>query len=459
MHPPTTLIIFGATGDLSRRKLIPALFDLYQKTLLPAQFYIVGFSRRAFSDEEFRNFVRTALLEKNKIIDNNLLDAFLAQIYCQVGSFQDPNAYHGLGELLVKIDSDAVKGCANKLFYLAVPPASYELIFKELADSGLTIPCGGEQGWTRVLVEKPFGKDLESARKLDEMLGLLFKEEQIFRIDHYLAKETLQNILAFRFSNIMFEPLWNREYIESVDIKLWEQEGIQARGAFYEGIGALRDVGQNHILQMLALIAMEDPVELDAKNIRERRAALLEALRPIEMDRLDRFVSRGQYEGYVEEKSIALDSKTETLFRIEAYIDTPRWQEVPFFLEAGKKMPETKTEISICFKKTDHCLCPSGAEHRHQNTLTFRIQPNEGISIVFWAKKPGFATELEPKKLEFLYKASDEERALPDAYERILYDCIRGDQTLFPSTPELTAAWKFIMPILENWGSMELRRY
>lgn len=492
---PTTLVIFGATGDLSRRKLLPALFDLFVKKLLPSQFYIVGFSRRDFSRQDFQAFVKEVLLEKGRSNQHKEVEDFLKFMYYQQGMFEDPNAYHSLGELLVRIDSEEVKGCANKLFYLAVPPASYALIFKELADSGLTIPCGGTEGWTpleinqlklekklledvqypdgeilkrtgksltgwtRVLVEKPFGKDLDSSRELDEMLGLLFKEEQIFRIDHYLAKETLQNMLAFRFSNILFEPLWNRDYIESVEIKLWEQEGIEGRGAFYDGMGALRDVGQNHLLQMLALIAMGDPVEMDPQRIRERRAEVLEALEPITSEQLPERVARGQYAGYRDEKDVASDSQTETSFRIQAFLTTPRWTGVPFFLEAGKKMPETKTEISVYFKKTDHCLCPPGVEHRHQNVLTFRIQPDEGISVVFWAKKPGFATELEPQKLSFLYKDSAEERAIPDAYERILYDCIRGDQTLFASTEEVTAAWKFIMPIVEHWDSIGLKKY
>ncbi len=455
---PTSFIIFGATGDLAKKKLIPALFDLFCTGLLPEQFRVVGFSRRELTDEEFRLYLKDVLRENGdrRAIDD--LERFLACASYIPGTFEDARAYERLAEFLIAGDK-AFGGCSNKLFHLAVPPAAYPMILKNLAASGLTIPCRDARGWTRVLVEKPFGNNFTTAQELDRTLGLLFKEEQIFRIDHYLAKETLQNILAFRFSNILFEPLWSNRFIERVEITLHEAFGIAGRGRSYDNVGALRDVGQNHLLQMLALIAMEDPKELDAVLIRKERARVLEALRPLNVSHASAEVGRGQYKGYRAEAGVAPNSKTETYVRMVAHVENERWRGVPFVLEAGKKMPETKTAITVYFKRTETCLCPLGATHHHQNVLTFRIQPNEGISVVFWAKKPGFVTDLEPQELSFSYKNSLEARALPDAYARVLYDCVRGDQTLFASTAEVEAAWRFVTPILENWHSVPLEKY
>lgn len=459
-NTPTIFVIFGATGDLSRRKLLPALFDLSRKNMLPDPFYVVGFARTTRTDEEFRAYVRQSLTEAYKGEDiTAACDSFLRNAFYQQGEFEDVSSYERLAEVFVHRVTQNSSICPNALFYLAVPPVFYKVILQNLADSGLTIPCGGDKGWTRLLVEKPFGNDLITSEELERMLSLLFKDEQIFRIDHYLAKETVQNILAFRFSNILFEPLWSREYIERVEISLWETIGIEGRSSFYDGLGALRDVGQNHMLQMLALVVMDDPKEMDARLIRKSRAAALSALRPLDSKNTNERVKRGQYRGYLDEKGVDAGSTTETYFWLAACVDTDRWRDVPFILESGKKMAEKKTEIQIYFKHTERCLCPPGAPHHHQNTLTFRIQPDESISVVFWAKKPGFATELEPKRLSFSYKESFEKERLPDAYERVLYDCIRGDQTLFASTEEVQAAWKFTMSVLENWDSVELKKY
>lgn len=454
-----TFVIFGATGDLSKKKLLPALFDLYTKRILPQAFRVVGFSRKEITDDEFRHSAREAITAAGRTHASEVLEQFLQHLSYRQGVFETGSAYERLAEFLVETDEREYGGCSHKLFYLATPPRLYETILKNLAESGLTIPCGGAKGWTRVLIEKPFGSDLETARALDRMLGLLFKEEQIFRIDHYLAKETVQNVLAFRFSNILFEPLWSNRFIEKVEIRLWETAGVEGRGSFYDSVGALRDVGQNHMLQMLSLIAMEDPKELDATLIRKERARVLSALRPISADAVREHVVRGQYKGYRETEGVAPDSRTETYARITAFVDNERWRGVPFFLEAGKRMVERKTEITVYFKRTETCLCPPGAEHHHQNVLTFRIQPNEGIGVVFWAKKPGFATDLEPQELSFSYARSAEAAVLPDAYERVLYDCIRGDQTLFTSTEEVEAAWRYITPILQHWQGMPLEEY
>lgn len=453
----TTLIIFGATGDLTQRKLLPALFDLHEKQLLPASFRIVGFSRRAFSHDEFRSFAEETLRVKRPD-GAPKFRPFLDRIFYQQGNFDDARSYEGLAEGLIASNPEELRQSSNKMFYLAVPPVYYETILRNLAYSGLTIPWNAT-GWTRVLIEKPFGNNSETAERLDKLLGLLFKEEQIFRIDHYLAKETIQNILTFRFSNALFEPIWDHRYIDRVHIQLFEAEGVETRGAFYDGVGALRDVGQNHLLQMLSLIAMEHPGELTAENVRRKRVEVLEALRLFDAENIATHAVRGQYTGYQQEKNVAPGSSTETYFRITAHCDTKRWRSVPFILESGKKMQKTKTEISLYFKKTESCLCPPEAEQHHENVLTFRIQPEEGISLLFWAKKPGFQFHLEPKKLFFAYHGEGNDVLLPDAYERVLFDCIRGDQLLFTSTQEVGAAWRFIMSILGTWGVTALEPY
>ena len=458
VNAPTILVIFGATGDLSTRKLIPALFDLFQKGFLPALFAVVGVARREFSDPLFREFAKDAVMKKSDSVPPEVLEDFLSHFSYSQGMFDEPESYTHLSEHLIVVE-DAFAVCANKLFYLAVPPVYYEGIFMQLAHSGLTIPCSNETGWTRVLVEKPFGKDNETAQKLDQTLGQLFKEEQIFRIDHYLAKEVLQDLLMFRFSNLIFEPLWNNKYIERIEIALFEKGGAEGRGAFYDENGALRDVGQNHMLQMLAFVAMEDPLGIDATRVRTLRAKVLSALRPVTKEKIAHSVVRAQYAGYTEVQHVPGDSQTETYFRIKAFIDNARWSGVPFYLESGKALVESKTEIKIYFRQTESCLCPPSAEHHHQNVLTFRIQPDEGISICFWAKKPGMGFALEAKELSFSYRSSPDMLKLPDAYERVLFDGIAGDQMLFTSTEEVAATWKFITPILELWSALPLLSY
>jgi len=439
---PTIFVIFGITGDLAQRKLLPSLLSLYVKKLLPEKFAIIGVSRRLLSREEFRQFVRDEINIKFGQYHEEDVKHFLDHMSYVQGSFDTDDMYTRLAERLNSIDKQQFKTCSNKLFHLSVPPTLYENILDHLASSGLTMPCGGEEGWTRVLIEKPFGNDSETAKQLDKKLGELFKEDQIFRIDHYLAKEALQNILVFRFANSLFEPLWNNKYIDKIHIKLLEKLDVEGRGAFYDGIGALRDVGQNHVLQMLALIAMEEPAELDADHIRKERAKILKNLECED-------VARGQYAGYREEKGVADGSMTETYFRIEANINTARWKKVPFFLESGKALEESKTEIDIYFK----------SKTEEQNILTFRVQPDEGIKIRFWVKKPGLGMEIEAKPLKFKYSEFPAKQAIPDAYEKVIYDAIVGDQTLFTSTDEVLAAWKFITPIVKNWDSVPLERY
>ncbi|OGZ45739.1 MAG: glucose-6-phosphate dehydrogenase [Candidatus Ryanbacteria bacterium RIFCSPHIGHO2_01_FULL_48_27] len=456
---PTVFVIFGAFGDLSEQKLLPALFDLWQKKMLPKQFRIVGFSRRDARDADVQAFASSAIAHKHKGKTPRGVAAFCAHLHYVHGIFEDPYAYERVAEALVAID-EQFGVCSNKLFYLAVPPNTYGTIFENLAHSGLTIPCGGNKGWTRILVEKPFGRDLATAQKLDVTLGLLFKEEQIFRIDHYLAKENLQNILAFRFSNALFEPLWRKGYIEKVEVRLWETAGIGRRGGFYEDIGALRDVGQNHMLQMLALVAMDDPQTIDPSAIRAARARALVALRPIHAAAMADHVVRGQYQSYRREAHVDADSRTETYVRIKAYVDNERWSGVPFYLEAGKRMKENRVDITLFFKKAPSWIRALDAVAEvPANTLTFRIQPDEGIILTFLAKRPGFGMALESKSLSFSYGSARGRTKSLEAYERILFDCIQGDQTLFASTAEVAASWGYITPILTAWGNEQLHMY
>lgn len=463
---PTTFIIFGVTGDLAQKKLFPALLHLYSGGIMPPLFRIVGVSRRDMDDTGFRDFAKKTIFPSSEY-DQKIIDEFLSKVSYVQGQFDDNKLYAKLSGHLEKVD-ETFKSCSNKLFYLSVPPSLYELILTNLSFSGLTIPCKEDWvgksdslvGWTRVLIEKPFGENIETARRLDKLLGSLFEEEQIFRIDHYLAKETIQNILTFRFSNTLFEPLWNKDHIQSVEINLLESGLVGRRAPFYDANGALKDVGQNHMLQMLALVAMERPASLHCSDVREMRAATLEQLETFSEESIASCTLRAQYEGYQKEAGVAVGSETETFFSLETRIDNERWQGVPFFLTSGKALAENATEITLHFKDPDPAsFLPEQHSAQEHNDLTFCIQPNEGISLLFWTKVPGFEKKIEPKKLSFSYGDSPELQKIPDAYERVLYDCIEGDQTLFTSTREVEAEWKFIMSVLNNWKKVPLSTY
>ncbi|MEK7453094.1 MAG: glucose-6-phosphate dehydrogenase [Patescibacteria group bacterium] len=453
---PTIIIIFGARGDLSRKKLFPAFFDLYSKDILPEKFRFIGVSRAKMSSNEFSEIIEKSIIENYKGKINDLyFGEFTEPADYIEGVFEDSDAYKKIAERLANIDKE-FGVCSNKLFYLAVPPKNYEVIIKNLDKSGLTIPCSKKEGWTRVLIEKPFGSDLKTAKSLDRLLGELFKEEQIFRIDHYLAKETIQNILTFRFTNTLFEPIWNSKYIEKVEIKLLEKQDVSGRGAFYDGIGALRDVGQNHILQILASIAMEKPKELNADNIRSKRAKLLSELKSISKKDIKNSAVKSQYEGYRDEKGVDKDSNTETYFKLKSFIKNKRWNGVPFILESGKALSESKIEAKIFFKEQKPCFCISQHEkHIHQNILTFKIQPDESIELKFYVKKPSLTMDYIEQDLTFKYGGDSLGALMPDAYEKILFDCIVGDQTLFASTKEVFESWKFITSILESWNDFK----
>ncbi len=455
---PTIITIFGVAGDLSQRKLFPALIDLYNKGMLADQFRIIGVGRRGWSDDDLRDFIRKAIERKGSHHDEKTISQFLLLCSYAKGDFGDEHMYENVAKNITSIDKEFGL-CTNKLFYLAVSPDFYEVILRQIAGAGLGELCDGTDGWTRILIEKPFGKDLATAEALERLLSELFKEEQIFRIDHYLGKETIQNILSFRFSNLLYETQWNNKYIEMVHLRLDESLGVEDRAKFYDGVGALRDVGQNHLLQMLAFVAMENPGGLSANEIRERREEVLRAIVPFDKHALVHNTLRAQYEGYQNAKDVLPESKTETYFLLKVFLDNARWRGVPFYMESGKKLTASRTDITIYFKDVVPCLCPSVNHVRHQNVLRFRIQPNESIELQFWVKQPGFHFILKPARLTFAYADSPDIAKIPDAYERILYDCIQGDQTLFVSTKEVELAWRFIMQISEGWQSAPLISY
>ncbi len=459
---PTIVVVFGGAGDLSKRKLLPAFFSLYSRNILPDKFNLIGVSRKNRTDNEFKNIIENSIVDYSKYKENiskEKLKEFINFSSYLSGKFEDIETYRKLAKSLLNID-ESLGICSNKLFYLAVPPENYEIILKNLDKSGLTIPCSKKEGWTRVLVEKPFGSNYKTAKNLDKLLGDLFLEEQIFRIDHYLAKETIQNILTFRFTNTLFEPIWNNKFIEKIEIKLLEKLDVSTRGTFYDDIGALRDVGQNHILQILASMTMENPLSLSAKSIREKRAELLSSLCLFSKENISEFVTKGQYEGYKKEDGVKNNSNTETYFKLRVFLDNKRWKGVPFILESGKALFETKTEVKIYFKEQRACFCTkSHKEHKHQNIITFSIQPKEYISIDFFVKKPSLLMNYQKKELCFEYGADILSEIVPDAYEKILFDCMMGDQTLFTNTKEIMASWKFITSILDNWKSLPLKIY
>lgn len=453
---PTVLVIFGATGDLMTKKIIPALFHLSLKNKLPKLFQIIGFSRRNLSNETFRGHILEILKKYyDREVEEKDAQNFINLFDYHRGDFNQRSDYHGLAKVLGQIDGEW-KACSNKLFYLAVPPQNYKTIFKNLASSGLTIPCGPDEGWTRVLVEKPFGHDAYTAEDLDLLLAKLFKEEQIYRIDHYLAKEMLQNILSFRFSNNLLEQNWNNKFIEKIEIKLLEKIGVERRGTFYDGLGALRDVGQNHLLQMLALVTMDQPASFAADAIRSKRAQILRTLRKPDLDEIKNHSFRAQYKGYKDIKGVHKDSKTETYFKVRAFLDSPRWQGVPIILESGKKFKDQIKEIKITFKHTTPCLCPPGIPEHYKNKIIFQLEPQEKIKIYFLAKKPGLEMQVENREFDFTYRNRSEKIQYVEEYEKLLLDCIEGNQLLFLSTKEVAAMWSYIDPYIKAWDKDEV---
>lgn len=448
---PTILVVFGATGDLISKKIIPALFHLFEKEELPRFFKVIGFARRNIADAEFHKLVKEALAEHGLTESApEKINSFLKLFSYRQGTFEAISDYKNLDSVIKAVDADWGL-CANKLFYLAAPPEFYAPIFKNLASSGLTKPCSEEEGWTRVIVEKPFGKDFKTANALEALLSKLFKEIQIYRIDHYLAKEMLQGILTFRFSNNLFEQSWNNNFIEKVEIRLWETLGVEKRGGFYDGVGALRDVGQNHLLQILALIAMDHPESFSADAIRSKREGLLKTLTAPQETEIKNFSFRAQYDGYRDIAGVNRNSAIETYFKMRASLSLPKWLGVPFILESGKRLKEQRKEIVITFKHPTPCLCPSNMQEHYKNKIIIRLEPKEQITIQFWTKKPGLAFAIEERDLTFLLREQDKRTQYTEEYEKLLLDCIVGNQTLFVSSGEVKAMWSFIDPIINAW--------
>ncbi len=451
LHQPTILVILGATGDLTHRKIVPSLYQLYRKGKLPKLFHVLGFSRQNLSDADFQERVRSTLelILEPESIDREQFTKFLALFHYQQGEFATDTDFDKLAQQLGRVDGEW-KTCANKLFYLAVPPDSYENIFEQLSRSGLTIPCSDTEGWTRVIVEKPFGNNAKTAQHLDLKLSELFKEEQIYRIDHYLAKEMVQNILILRFTNDLFRRNWDSEMIEKIEVRLLENIGVENRADSFDKIGSLRDVGQNHLLQMLALTIMDRPVSFEADDIRASRLAALQNLRPFTEEQVALQTYRAQYAGYRELEGITPNSDTETYFKIRLNLEAPNYQNVPIIIESGKSLTTAKKEIIINFRHHTPCLCPGNDEH-YKNSITMSIEPEESISLRFWLKKPGLDWELEERKLNFFLRDMYDLTIPTEGYEKLLLDCIMGDQTLFISTDEVAAMWNFIDPIRLGW--------
>jgi len=465
---PCALVVFGVTGDLARKKLIPAVYDLANRGLLPPGFVLLGFARRDWGDGEFEQVAKDAArmgarTEFREEVWQRLADAtkFLP------GSFDDDEAFDQLAQMLKDLDASHGTG-GNAAFYLSIPPKAFPIVLKQMERTGMA-DNHQTQSWRRVVVEKPFGHDLPSAIALNKQVDDVFTARDVFRIDHYLGKETVQNLLALRFANELFEPIWNRNHIDSVQITMAEDGGIGSRAGFYEGTGAARDVLQNHLLQLLALTAMEEPVNFGAEALRAEKRKVLSAIR-LPKD-LASYVVRGQYDqgwlagervnGYLDENDIAPDSRTETYAAVRLDVDTRRWAGVPFYLRTGKRLPRRVTEIGIIFKKAPFLpFAVNDTEELGSNQLVVRVQPDEGVTLRFGSKVPGTAMEVRDVAMDFLYGEAFTENS-PEAYERLLLDVLLGDASLFPKNEEVEDSWRVIDPIEELWsqgGSPELYR-
>jgi glucose-6-phosphate 1-dehydrogenase len=459
--PPNAVIVFGASGDLAHRKLIPSIFNLFTQDLLDEKFYLIGCGRKKLGDENFREIAQEAIRESHTDAAVRDLNAFTEKLYYVEGDYDDTAFYENIKTKLIELDrKHKVDGC--HIFYMAVPPFLYKQILEHLGRS--TLSCAVESDSrrrARLVIEKPFGRDLQSAAELNDKISQCFDESQVYRIDHYLGKETVQNILMFRFANAIFEPVWNRNYIDHIQITMAESMGIENRGSYYDKAGALRDMFQNHMLQILALVAMEPPGSFEAEPIRDEKIKLLRSIRPFNIDELDSQIVRGQYgpgviegkqaAGYREEPDVDPQSKTESFVAAKLFIDNWRWKDVPFYLRSGKRLVYKDTEVAITFKRVPYSMFSSvGLDDMPANVLVLQIQPEEGISLSFQAKRPGSKICMSTLNMNFNYKSVflvD----MPEAYQRLLLDCMLGDQTLFNRYDSVETAWQLLMPVLERW--------
>jgi glucose-6-phosphate 1-dehydrogenase len=454
------VVVFGATGDLTARKLMPALYNLARERLLPGGFSVIGFARRDWSDEQFRAEMKAAVTKYSREpLQEEIWDSFARELHYISGNFDDEAAYTKLSERLAKQDASHGAG-GNRLYYLATPPPAYATIAARLGAAGISRGATPE-GWARLVVEKPYGRDLSSARALDQSVGQVFRERQIYRIDHYLGKETVQNIMVFRFGNGIFEPVWNRRYVDNVQVSVAEIVGVEGRGGYYEEAGALRDMVQNHLLQVLALVAMEPVASFHGDAVRDEKAKVFHAIKPIED--IERDTVRAQYvsgsilgqsvPGYREEEGVAPDSKTETFAALRLEVENWRWSGVPFYLRVGKRLPKRATEVAITFKTAPLQLFRQmGGDNPTPNLLVLRIQPDEGISLRFGAKVPGTRSDVRPVNMDFRYGSSFGVDA-PEAYERLLLDAMLGDSMLFTRWDGVEAAWELLTPVLDAWAA------
>jgi len=462
---PCSIVIFGASGDLTARKLIPALYHLFKEKQMPAAFRVIGFARREKTDDSWRSELRAALdqFSRTQPVNDAVWREFAANLsYCQ-GDITDAAIYKKLEQMLNSFGNPALRN--NLLFYLATSPSQFSEVAEQLHNAKLLSRHGGE-GWQRLVVEKPFGHDHASAHALNNELTRFAHEQQVFRIDHYLGKETVQNILMFRFSNSIFERLWNRESVDHVQITVSEKMGVGGRSSYYEEAGALRDMVQNHLLQVLALVAMEPPVSLEAESIRDEKVKLLKSIRPLTGDDVARQVVRGQYfagvvngqaqPGYRQEPKVQPDSNVETYAALKLFVDNWRWSGVPFYLRTGKCLPLGASEVRIQFRPTPHVLFAAACNGRlDPNALTLRLQPNEGISMRFNGKVPGASVAVRPVRMHFSYDA-EFGAYTPEAYERLLLEAIAGDATLFIRRDEVETAWQIVDAIRKGWEGKPL---
>ncbi|MGJ8652896.1 MAG: glucose-6-phosphate dehydrogenase [Opitutaceae bacterium] len=470
--PPTVMVIFGASGDLTARKLVPAIFNLGIDNLLPGEFHLIGFGRKPIEDDNFREIMDGAIDEHSRRpLNKEIWERVRQNMVYHDGGYDDLEAFKTLAERINKIEKGLGRD-VQRLFYISTPPGVFEPIIKNLGKSGMAKAHVHTKLASKVIIEKPFGRNLESARELNTALNSVFEEPQVYRIDHYLGKETVQDLLVQRFANSIFEPMWNREYVDNVQITVAESLGVGTRGGYYDTSGALRDMIQNHTMQLVALTAMEPPVSLDPESIRDEKVKVLKAIQPLKLDAEGGDVVRARYtdglvngapeKGYMDEQGIPKNSSTETYAALRLSINNWRWQGVPFYIRSGKRMARRASEIAIQFKRPPGILFSEGDKFNvAPNTMVISIQPDEGVTLVMNSKIPGLETRTQPVKMHFRYSTTFGSNT-PEAYERLILDAMIGDSTLFIRGDETEASWKLVTPILKHWeecGSHGMAEY